>query len=146
MESRDTLCVISPAVDEKTRPYWLHTQWWCKALPAHWINISLPKVSPNFFSQICYRESHTLSQNWTATLTTWYRPCFLPTSAPPSPLPIPSTMKLPGACRPREVRSPAASAPSGTDSEASRSSPFLRAACARWGCMGDHSYQIRTLH
>ena len=50
-------------------------------------------------------------------------------------------MKLPGACQPQEVRSAAASAPSGTDSEASLSSAFLWAACARWGCVGDHSYQ-----
>ena len=42
-------------------------------------------------------------------------------------------MKLPGACQPQEVSSEAASAPSGTDSEASLSSPFLQAACARWG-------------
>ena len=67
-------------------------------------------------------------------------------SAPLSLLPTPSTMKLPGARRPQKVRSAAASAPSGTDSEASLSSPFLRAACARWGCVGDHSYQIQTLH
>ena len=138
VESRDTLCVISPDVDEKTRPRWLltTTQWWCQASPAHWI-----KCPPIFFLKVA-------RGNLTHPHKTRRPPSLLgiSSSAPLSLLPTPSTMKLPGAHRPQKVRSAAASAPSGTDSEASLSSPFLRAACARWGCVGDHSYQIQTLH
>ena len=138
VESRDTLCVISPDVDEKTRPRWLltTTQWWCQASPARWI-----KCPPIFFLKVA-------RGNLTHPHKTRRPPSLLgiSSSAPLSLLPTPSTMKLPGARRPQKVRSAAASAPSGTDSEASLSSPFLRAACARWGCVGDHSYQIQTLH
>lgn len=90
------------------------------------------------FSLSTYRNSLHSSQNWTC-LT----PALACSCPPQSQISCSSTCLSLGMA---ESGVALASGSFGTDSEASLCHTFLWAACAGWGCMGDHSYQITDLH